>query len=163
MTKFSFRLDGALRIRRLRVEAERAKLQTMLAQRTRWEKSRLALLAEREQAAEFVRQSPVTGAVDLRALSSFTLGLEAHARSIREAIAGIDQKIAGQRARLGQEETAQRQLEKLREKSLAEWNLQLEREIEGLAQELWLYSHTSKTDNCECSRDPQYQNGVARS
>ena len=81
MTKFSFRLDGALRIRRLRVEAERAKLQTMLAQRTRWEKSRLALLAEREQAAEFVRQSPVTGAVDLRALSSFTLGLEAHVDS----------------------------------------------------------------------------------
>ena len=149
MTKFKFRLESALRLRRLRVESERAKLQELLAQRDRLEKSRVALLAQRADASTFVQDAQGAGWGDLRTLSSFTIGLEMHAKTIREAVVRAESQIALQRSRLCQAEQDELCLSKLRAKRYTEWNLQFEREIEATAQELWLCAHTTKVEDSE--------------
>ena len=149
MTKFKFRLESALRLRRLRVEAEKVKLQELIAQRDRLERSRVALLAQRADASTFVQDAPGTGWGDLRTLSSFTIGLEVHAKTILDAVTRAQSQLDLQKNRLRQAEQDELCLSKLRDRRYAEWNLQFEREIETTAQELWLCAHTTKLEDSE--------------
>ena len=149
MTKFKFRLESALRLRRLRVEAERAKLQELTGQRDRLERSRVALQEQRADASTFVQNAQGAGWGDLRSLSSFTIGLEVHAKTIREAVARAEAQVEVQRKRLRLAEQEELCLSKLRDTRYAEWNLQFEREIEATAQELWLCGHTTKLEDSE--------------
>ncbi len=147
MTKFKFRLEAALRLRTMRVESEKARLQDLIAHRKRLEKAIAAAREERAQASAFVHSSSEPLAGDLRALSLFTLGLETRSNTLLEAIGRLDRSIAEQQQRLLKAEQDQRCVSKLRAKRLSEWNLQAEREIEATAQELWLFSHTTNKDD----------------
>ncbi len=124
------------------VEAETEKLHQLLAQRLKIEKSLAAVREERIHACAFVQQKAGVGSADLRALSSFMLGLEARTQTLSQALRRTDKQVEEQRQRLLKAEQDERSLDKLKAKQLAEWNLQAEREIEATAQELWLLSHT---------------------
>ena len=96
---------------------------------------------ERVEAHAFVRTRPDAGSNDLRALSAFLLGSDARAAALRGSIERIDQTIARQRARVLVADRNERLLLKLREKRLAEWSAEQDRELETLAQESWLSTH----------------------
>jgi flagellar export protein FliJ len=147
MTRFDFRLEAALRLRHMRVESETTRLQDLFAQRKRLEQSLASIGEERMEASAFIQaaQTPSTG--DLRALSLFTLGLEARSKTVREGLIRAEKSIAEQKQRLMKAEQDERALFKLREKRFAEWQSQAQREIEATAQELWLFSHTTNKDD----------------
>jgi flagellar protein FliJ len=142
MSGFKFRLEPVLRLRQIQLESEQAKLQDLLSQRRRLEKSLSDIRDERTKACDFVHTTERTGGADLRALSSFTLGLAAHAKALAESINNIDQQIQSQRQALLKAERDGRCVQKLRDKRLTEWTARVQREIEATAQELWLFSHT---------------------
>ncbi len=146
MQKFTFRLDTVLRLRKLKADAETAKLQELLNHKRRFEKLLAGLQAERAEASASIRQSETPGAGDLRALSAFILGLEARARTLREAIARNEMQTMEQKKRVVRAQQDELSLKKLREKRHAEWMLEAEREIENTAQELWLFSHTKNKE-----------------
>ncbi len=147
MTKFKFRLEAALRLRHMRVESETARLQDLFAQRKRLEQSLASIREERVSASAFVQAAQAPLAADLRALSLFTLGLEARTKTVREALSRAEKSITDQKQRLMKAEQDEQALSKLRAKRLAEWETQAQREIEITAQELWLFSHTTNKDD----------------
>ncbi len=147
MTKFNFRLEAALRLRHMRVESETARLQDLFTQRKRLEQSLTSIREERTKASSFVQAAQPPSAGDLRALSLFTLGLEARTKTVREGLDRAEKSITEQKQRLMRAEQDERALSKLREKRLAEWESQAQREIETTSQELWLLSHTTTKDD----------------
>lgn len=147
MTKFNFRLEAALRLRHMRVESETARLQDLFTQRKRLEQSLTSIREERTEASAFVQAAQPPSAGDLRALSLFTLGLEARTKTVREGLSRSERSITEQKQRLMKAEQDERALSKLRAKRFAEWESQAQREIETTAQELWLLSHTTNKDD----------------
>ena len=101
---------------------------------------------ERVVASVFVQAAQPPSAGDLRALSLFTLGLEARTKTVREGLSRAEKSIAEQKQRLTRAQQDERALSQLREKRFAEWEFQAQREIETTAQELWLFSHTTNKD-----------------
>ena len=146
MTKFAFRLEAALRLRHLQVETEFSRLQELTAHRNRLVKSLTSVGEERAEASKFVQQTENPQSTDFRALSLFTLGLNARTKNLEQALAQNEGLIAEQKIRLTKAQQDERSLSKLREKRFAEWNLAAEREIENTAQELWLFSHTTSKE-----------------
>ena len=141
MTKFQFRLAAVLRVREVELRVEREKLNQLVAERARLERSLASVAEERVEAHAFVRTRSDAGSTHLRALSAFLLGSDARAAALRGSIERIEQTIAGQRARVLAADRNERLLLKLREKRLAEWSAEHDRELETLAQESWLSSH----------------------
>jgi len=149
MAGFKFRLESALRLRHLRTESERARLQELMAQRKRLENNLAALWQERDEAAAFVRTTDQPDAHDLRALSLFSIGVQQRAKTLERGIAQLASQIVDQKQRLLVAEREERCLSKLRDKRLAEWNAKAMREIEATAQELWLATHTTTREDPE--------------
>ena len=147
MTKFTFRLEAALRLRRMRVESEIARLQDLFAQRKRLEQSLTSIRQERTEASAFVQAAQPPSAGDLRALSLFTLGLESRTKTVREGLNRAEKSIAEQKQRLMKAERDERALSNLRLERFAEWEARAQRETETTAQELWLISHTTNRDD----------------
>ena len=141
MTKFQFRLAAALRLREVELRMERDKLNQLLADRARLERSLASVAEERAEAHAFVRRREGAESGDLRALSAFLLGSNARAAALRGSIDRLEGTIAGQRARVLRADRNERLLVKLKEKKLAEWRIEAERELERLAQESWLATH----------------------
>ncbi len=131
----------------MRVESETARLQDLFAQRKRLEQLLTSIREERVSASSFVQAAQAPSAGDLRALSLFTLGLEARTKTVREALSRAEKSISEQKQRLMKAEQDERSLAKLRAKRLTEWESEAQREIEITAQELWLFSHTTNKDD----------------
>jgi flagellar export protein FliJ len=141
MTKFEFRLDAVLRLRELELRVEREKLNQLLAERTRLERSLVSVAEERAEAHAFVRTRPDAGSTEFRALSAFLLGSDARAAALRGSIQRLEQAISEQRARVLVADRNERLLLKLKDKKLVEWRAENDRELETLAQESWLSTH----------------------
>jgi flagellar export protein FliJ len=141
MQKFSFRLDSVLRLRALRLAAEREKLARALAEITRLEQAIAALTAERVSAIEFVKNEPGAGSTELRALAAYLLGYEARFVKAQGSLATARVRLAEQRQRVIAADRDERLLLKLKAKQRAEWQLAADHELETLAQESWNSVH----------------------
>jgi flagellar export protein FliJ len=141
MTKFQFRLASVLRLRELELALEREKLDQMLGERTRLERSLASVAEERAEAHAFVRTRPNAGSTEFRALSAFLLGSDAREAALRQSIQRLEEVLAGQRTRVLAADRNERLLLKLKDKKLAEWRAENDRELETLAQESWLSTH----------------------
>ncbi len=139
----------------MKVESEKATLRELIAQRLRVEKALTAAHDERLEAYGYVHRTLGMAGVDLRTLSSFTLGVEARVKTLSEGKAQIDGQIAVQRQAVLEAEQAQKCVEKLRVKRLEEWRVRTERELEATLQELWLFSHTTNHENSKMQSDPE--------
>ena len=155
MTRFPFRLDAALRLRRMKVESEKAALCELIAQRTRLEKSLTTAGEERAEASAYVYRTLGMDGVDLRTLSCFTLGVEARMKTLSDARDRLARQIAAQKQALLRAEQDYGCLEKLRTKRLADWRRETERELEATSQELWLFSHTTNQEKPRMQSDPE--------
>jgi flagellar biosynthesis chaperone FliJ len=146
MTGFKFRLESALRWRHLQVEAETAKLAGLNEQLQQLRRSLAEAQQQRKQACAFVQGEPMIQSADLRALSSFTLGIEARVNSLKEALVKMEQRVYDQQLLLRKAEQNEGALNRLRARGLSAWRVRFDRETEATAQELWLYSHTTDRD-----------------
>jgi flagellar export protein FliJ len=135
--KFEFRLASVLRLRETRLAAEKIKLQELLAERERLQKNLETYEKEQKDAVAWVQNTPDANSADLRALSAFLLGSKARRNTIQQAIEGCAVDIQEQRARLMQAERNQKLLLKLKDKRLAAWQYDADRELEIIAQEAW--------------------------
>lgn len=141
MQKFRFRLDSVLRLRALRLAAEREKLGQALAEVARLEQAVAALAAERAAAIEFVKNEPGAGNTELRALSAYLLGYEARVAEVKAALEKARLRAAEQRQRTVNADRDERLLLKLKEKRHSEWLSEADHELETLAQESWNAVH----------------------
>jgi len=137
MTKFGFRLESVLRLRTLELAAARLKLGRILEQIAQLERSLAASAKERSEAVTFVQNQPAIGNVELRSLSAFLLGCDARTANLRDAVKRARQLLEQQRQAVLAAGRNERLLEKLKEKKLAQWRRESDRELETLAQEAW--------------------------
>lgn len=138
MKKFQFRLDPVLRMREARLEAERRKLQQIMAEQQRIKQELARLGQERVEAGKFLeRTEGGVGATELRALSGFLLGQRARGTLLRERTEAVAKVANEQRKRVLAAERDARLLEKMRERKLAEWKQEMDRELEAVAQDAW--------------------------
>jgi flagellar export protein FliJ len=137
MTKFHFPLASVLRLREMQLAAEEEKLQMLLAELSRKERSLAAMAEERAAAILFVQNQTGTGNAELRALSAFLLGTGARAAQLRDSIQRVKTMISEQRQRVTAAQRNERLLVKLKDAKFSEWRKECDRELEVAAQETW--------------------------
>jgi hypothetical protein len=135
--KFEFRLDSALRWRDTQLLVERSKLSALLTEEAKLKDNLETLGTERRAALQCLAKQQLFS-LDLRSLSSYLVGAEAHATMLQDHIRKRGQLVQEQRERVLQAERNVKLLHKLRQKQQREWKAGLEREIETNAEESWL-------------------------
>jgi len=141
MKKFEFHLESALRLRNTQLQAEQLKLQRLIAEEQRLRNSLLALTTEQNAARTAFHTSASVAAADLRALSSFLVGMELASARLAEQIAAKQRVVEEQRSHVIAAERNVKLLEKLKGQRFAEWNHELDLQLETLAQEAWTSAH----------------------
>lgn len=138
MKRFHFRLQTALDWRSRRKEIEQARLQALLAELDGANAAlqRIAEGAAEAQAEIYGARQIVPGA--LAALERHRYHLQRERVRVLERRAECEKGIAEQRQRLIEAERGVRLLEKLKERRLAEWNVEATKELESLASESFL-------------------------
>jgi flagellar export protein FliJ len=141
MKKFEFHLESALRLRNTQLQAEQLKLQRLIAEEQQLGNSLLALTTEQNAARTAFHPSASVAAADLRALSSFLVGMELASARLAEQIAAKQRVVEEQRSHVIAAERNVKLLEKLKAQRFAEWNHELDLQLETLAQEVWTSAH----------------------
>jgi flagellar export protein FliJ len=141
MQKFRFRLDSVLRLRSLRLAAERDKLSKALAAVKQAEQTVHALAAERAAAQAFVQKEAGAGSTELRALAAYLVGYETRLKQLNQSLEAARLRAAEQRQRVVGAERDERLLLKLKAKQRAAWQAEADKELEILAQESWNSVH----------------------
>lgn len=137
MKRFEFRLDAVLRLREAQLDAERAKLQQLIAEDQRIVSTLDEIKTERCAAKAFLCGRSGLDAVELRNVGSFLLGMDMKSGALREKKAEIGRRIEQQRKGVIQAERNTRLLTKLRDRKHSEWQYEADREIETIAQDAW--------------------------
>lgn len=141
MKKFEFRLNSVLRWRQAQLQAERAKLSTLLGHEERLKVELEALRNQRQEAVAFLHQEERFETVELRALSTYLIGAAARETLFHEDIARRQQSIQQQRERVLFAERNVRLLEKLHDKRLDLWTAEFHKHVDAAAEESWLATH----------------------
>jgi len=144
MKRFDFRLGAALHWREIQAESEQAKLQQLLSEKLQITMALEALGAERLEAKTRLCLNAELAGIELRIVSSFLIGIDAHAANLRKGLQEIAPSIENQRQRVIKAERNVRLLIKLRDRKLQDWKHDVSREIETVAQESWLATRHSQ-------------------
>jgi hypothetical protein len=137
MRRFQFRLESVLGWRAVELELEEGRLERLFTERRGWEEEALALEARRHESAQLIAAKTLDGQ-QLAALSYHRHYLERQSARIAAQRADCEKRIAAQQQRLVEAERKVRLLERLKERRLAEWTLDFNREMEALASETFL-------------------------
>lgn len=138
MRKFTFHLDGVLRLRTQQHQAEETKLHALLAERQRLTAVRAALATEGAEAAAYIIhtiRSPGSG--DLRALASHRLGLQAQEKTLAASVEANERAIVQQTDVVLRVRRNEKLLTKLRDRQFADWTREVDRATEADIQEAW--------------------------
>ena len=138
MTRFQFRLDSVLAWRRAQLEAEEFKLRQLLDGLVRIERAAGELEAVRlSEERRVIGAGTVTGA-ELWSLAAWREAARVQAGALAREREVRLREIAGQRERIAVARQRCRLLERLREKRLAEWSREIERQLDAFASEAYL-------------------------
>ena len=138
MKRFVFRLESVLRWRRSLFEQEQNRLRGLVAERDAI-LLRLKEIEElRQRAGQALLEAPALTGGELAALEAYRrrLGLERVRR--QQELADCEARIEAHRQRVLEARRRVRLLERLRERRFAEWEAELNRELEALAAESYL-------------------------
>ena len=138
MRSFHFPLEGVLGLRRTQLEIEEAAYLRLLAELAALDRSRAELEVLGIQAEVQVRQWRPLSGTDLAALAAFRGALQAKEQSIAARRGEAEKKTRAQLAAMLAAQRRCRLLERLRDRRLAEWRYETNREIETLAAESYL-------------------------
>src|SRR5262245_9081993 len=131
MKAFRFRLDRVLDWRRTELEMEETRLKQLRAASVALDREKAALESSRETAGrDLLERASVYGA-DLQLLSGFNLAVKRQCTRLDEKRREADTAAAAQQQKLLEARRRLRLLENLRERRLAEWTYQTERQMEA--------------------------------
>jgi flagellar export protein FliJ len=138
MKKFSFPLDRVLVWRRLELEREQAVLQRMVTQRNALAAKDAALRAQRIDAERLISANRYLDSETVATLPAWQSRMKKAIATAANDLVIADQKAAAQQARFLQAKLRVELLERLREKRLDQWQIELGREEEAFAAEAFL-------------------------
>lgn len=138
MTRFVFRLETVLAWRKTQLDGEELSLRQLLAGRAELEQSMAALDREGRTEEERILRSSSIPAADLWALGSYRRGLQQRVGALLRRREECERRIAAQQTRVAEARRRFRLLERLRERRLAEWQYQEQREREDFAADAFL-------------------------
>ena len=137
MHRFQFRLGSVLGWRAVELELEEGRLELLFTERRRRDAEALALEVRSRESAQLITARTLDGQ-QLAALSYHRHYLEREGARMAAQRADCAKRIAAQQQRVVEAERKVRLLERLKERRLAEWNLEFNREMEALASETFL-------------------------
>ncbi|HEX4230575.1 MAG TPA: hypothetical protein VHZ07_18000 [Bryobacteraceae bacterium] len=138
MKQFEFRLQRVLELRSQQADHERVRLQSLSNGRVRLTRDRDNLVRQRSIAASEVRGATSISGSDLSALASFDRYLQKRRSVLDKQLTQLEQQIALQTATLREAERKVKLLEKLKQRRLADWTAERDKELESAAAESYL-------------------------
>jgi hypothetical protein len=142
MKRFHFPLERVRQWRNLQAELEHAKLQQLYEKRRRLELAAAQLASVEAEAGQAVQRAfSARQALDgqqLTNLDEYRLCVRRQERLLAGEREELEERIAGQRARLVDARRKFRLLDMLKQRTLSEWERDYGRELENLASELHL-------------------------
>lgn len=138
MKRFRFRLESIREWRLVQLELEETKLQRLFEELREIESQRAGLEAARAEAVRAVLSLAVLEAQQLAALEAHRLHITAEKERLRMQESDCIARIAAQRECVRKAERDLQLLEKLKQRRLAEWEREADKEQETLAAEAFL-------------------------
>jgi hypothetical protein len=138
MKKFRFELDGALRLRRQQLNGEELKLKAALAEVARTRMVRQALLEEWMQQERMLRERDELDPFELASMGDYQGWVKRREGELTKQEAEQAKRADAQRECVAAARRRLKLLEDLRERRLAEWTRESNRELDALASELHL-------------------------
>jgi flagellar biosynthesis chaperone FliJ len=138
MQRFHFRLDRVLAWRGTQLEMEQYQMKRLSAVLEQMECDRALLLVERTRAERAVLGGGSIDGADLAAHAAFLVRLGNQERELDRRRQQQEQRLAEQHQHLMEARRRVRLLERLKTRRLAEWELELGRELEQFAAEAHL-------------------------
>jgi hypothetical protein len=138
MSGFRFSLEKALDLRRLQLELEESKFQQQAAALLELDRLREQMRASRTNAEEQVRAGGWSQGLDLAALGSFRLHVQAKEKDLALRRVEGEKKLEERRNAMLEARRRCRLLERLKERRKAEWDTAFNRELEAVAAESFL-------------------------
>jgi len=132
---FRFRLERVLSWQRVVTELEEARTRQWLAALAETQAGRVQLAGARREAEEQLMTAPALLPQELDTLADYREGLATRDRELRKREQNCEQRLEEQRRCWMDARRRCRLLEKLRERRLAEYRIELDRELETLAME----------------------------
>jgi hypothetical protein len=138
MKAFRFPLEKALDWRRVQLELEEVNYKQQVAALAGLDRRRAEVEASGIRAEIEVREWNPIGAGDLTALGNFRQYVKSQESEIARRRIEAAQKLAEQQKLMLEARRRCRLLERLKERHLAEWTVERDRELEGIAAESYL-------------------------
>ncbi|HYO80148.1 MAG TPA: hypothetical protein VES20_02000 [Bryobacteraceae bacterium] len=137
MKRFAFPFETALGYRESKADQERTRLEQLHSVRGQLEQDRTKVMHQIQ--LESLRSSEgIRSAEDLRILNSFVSSLRQREVELTSRVSECSQHIEAQSQRCVVADRDHKLLAQLRERRLAAWEYEADREIEQTATELWL-------------------------
>lgn len=138
MKRFEFRLHRVLDLRRQQAEAERARLESLVAAAARLSEEIRSLGTQLDQARAHVRHAPSSAGEDFLALAHFESHIHRRTDALEKRSQQLAQEVAAQRARVVEANRKLKLLEKLESRRRSEWQAECNKELESAAAEAHL-------------------------
>jgi flagellar export protein FliJ len=132
---FQFSLDRVLEWYAAQLLVEESQLRRFTLQLTDLERAAESLEHSRATAGDEIRQSAFVEGRDLTALDAYRVQIGKQKEALRQRLVEARKQVAAQRERLLAARRKHRLVEKLRERRVAEWVMESNREIEQNAAE----------------------------
>ncbi len=137
MRRFQFRLESVLDWRTVELDLEKSKLEQVFAERRRLDEQARALEDRHRETSQWITAKTLDGQ-QLAAVTYHRHYLEREAARLAGQQADCEKRIAAQQKRVVEAERKVRLLERLKERRLAEWAFDFNRDLEALASETFL-------------------------
>lgn len=137
MKNFRFQLDSLLRLRTRELETEEMRLATMRADLTRLERSIQHTVAESQNTSHAVASGASSGA-ELGQLQHYRNALARKLKGMVKERSACQFQIEQQQRKVVEANRRKRLIERLKERRLAEWTAEVEKEFQQLAEETYL-------------------------
>lgn len=141
MKRFRFPLENARLFREQQLDAVERKLELLVRERRSIEDRHKALLVERAEEERILFTSAYAEAAELARLDRFRLFVRAEEARLALSARDCDQRVARQREQVIEVRRQFELINHLREKSMAAWRANYNKEQEDLAADLYLASH----------------------
>ncbi len=143
------------------LEIEEGRLEQLFSERRGWDEQLLALEARRRESAGLLAAKTLDGQ-QLAAFSHHRRYLEREGVRLAARHADCEKRIGAQRQRVVEAERKVRLLERLKERRLAEWTVDFDREMEALASETFLSKRARKKGGLEPGGSQRATNPASR-
>jgi len=139
MKNFRFQLDSLLRLRARELETEEMRLATLRADLTRLERDIRQTVEESQNTSHAVASGTSSGA-ELGQLQHYRNALARKLKGMVKEQSACQFRIEQQQRKVVEANRRKRLIERLKERRLAEWTAEVEKEFQQLAEETYLSS-----------------------